>query len=75
MVKIKGWEKVKDNSYHIKWNGKDGDVVNIFYKPNYQGEDTNWLVGANGILHIKKFRTKEKAKKSAYKYMRSHPNG
>ena len=75
MGKIKSWKKTTNTKNKVEWHGNDGDAIEVSYYPNYQSSNYHWLVGANGLLHIKKFKTKKEALESAYRYMRCHPNG
>jgi hypothetical protein len=75
MGKIKGWKKIRESKNTIEWFGIDGDAVKVQYVPNYQGGKKHWLVGANGLLHIRTHYTREEARKDAVNYMRRHPNG
>jgi len=75
MSKIKNWKKQSERKNRVVWYGNDGDTIEVSYIPNYHGEDKHWLVGANGMLHIKKFKTKKEAINSAIKYMRINDMG
>ena len=74
MAKIKGWKKIKNQSGDIVWKGDDGDQVRVIFNQQL-GRKEDWLMGANGQLHIKKTNTKSQALTYARAYMKAHPRG
>ncbi len=75
MEEIKGWANITDTDTRLVWKGDDGDKAVVQNKPNFQGMGYDWIMGAHGLLHIKKIKTKEEAMKHAIDYMKKHPRG
>lgn len=77
MGKIKGWEKMKTQSYHYAnyFNVSSSDSLSVMKVGDGSTniEVFNNKTGKHKI--VRNFRTKEQALQYAYAYMRSNPNG
>jgi len=71
MGKIKGWSKIEDTNNKIIWKCDDGERMIVSVPKNKM--PSNWIVGADGMLHIRKFNNKKDAVEFAVNYMRERP--
>ena len=82
MSKIKGWEKIDENKFMIQWaSGKKRVGRNIKVTKNWEKEwkVVEWYgnpsIPSSPPTLIKIVSSKERARKIANEFMRSHPNG
>lgn len=70
------WTLIKHTKNEVIYKGSDGDQIYVIHKPNFQGDkNTNWLMSAAGMLHVKKATTLPQALRFAKIYIKAHPNG
>jgi len=74
MGQIRNWKKVRHTATVDEWKGADGDMV-LVARPKDSNINGKWMVGANGMLHVKKCNTRKQAIAFATDYMKSYPEG
>jgi hypothetical protein len=68
MVKIKGWEKIRDDNQYVIWKNSTTGWQLLVTKSSYRG----WKCS---VMAEELFDTKTQAIKCATNFMRGHPNG
>ena len=72
MGKIKGWERTSHVGNLYAWNTIDRPFLSIWIEKDM---DFYIIKSDFGLYVTKEFPTKEKARKFAVKYMKTHPRG